>query len=237
MIVRSITLFIALVVQNVAASTCDLHAEAGKQVGSCGALVEDEPTTLSIAPATAITSGTWQQGESPLALWSGSIVVGQYPATPVEIEVFSSGSGAMRTAFGWFPVAHFASTPGDLHFDVDAGREVPPSAVDRQIVQRAAQILSSVAAWNRSDTRDCPATATTWSIYCAMMKATSEAAGAFHHRRPALQVVRAIVDERTAGRPYEHRLMDYNNDPTTRLADVQSLFAEALKRIDAAQVP
>jgi hypothetical protein len=27
--------------------------------------------------------------------------------------------------------------------------------------------------------------------------------------------------------------MDYNNDPTTTLADVQSLFAEALKRIDA----
>jgi hypothetical protein len=28
--------------------------------------------------------------------------------------------------------------------------------------------------------------------------------------------------------------MEYNNDPTTHLRDVQSLFAEALKRIDAA---
>jgi hypothetical protein len=66
-----------------------------------------------------------------------------------------------------------------------------------------------------------------------MEKATIEVSGAFHHRRPALQVVREIVDERTAGRPYEHRLMDYNNDPATRLEDVQSLYAEALKRIDA----
>lgn len=40
-----------------------------------------------------------------------------------------------------------------------------------------------------------------------------------------------IVDERTTGRPYHHRLMDYNNDPSTRLQDVQSLFAEALRRI------
>jgi hypothetical protein len=67
-----------------------------------------------------------------------------------------------------------------------------------------------------------------------MEKATVEVASAFHHRRPALQVVRAIVDERTANRRYGHRLMGYNNDPTTHLSDVQSLFDEALKRIDAA---
>jgi hypothetical protein len=29
--------------------------------------------------------------------------------------------------------------------------------------------------------------------------------------------------------PYHHRLMDYNNEKTTILADVQSLFREALK--------
>jgi hypothetical protein len=66
-----------------------------------------------------------------------------------------------------------------------------------------------------------------------MEKATIDVTGAFHHRRPALQVVRAIVDERTVNRPYQHRLMDYNNDPTTRLEDVRSLFAEAIRRIDA----
>jgi hypothetical protein len=64
-----------------------------------------------------------------------------------------------------------------------------------------------------------------------MEKATIEVTGGFHHRRPALQVVRKIVEERAASRPYKHRLMDYNNDPTTRFADVQTLFAEALRRM------
>jgi hypothetical protein len=39
------------------------------------------------------------------------------------------------------------------------------------------------------------------------------------------------VQERTEGRDYHHRLMDYNNDPATNLADIHSLFAEALRRI------
>jgi hypothetical protein len=40
-----------------------------------------------------------------------------------------------------------------------------------------------------------------------------------------------LVDERTKTRNYSHRMMDYNNDPTTTLADVRSVFAEALARI------
>jgi hypothetical protein len=48
-----------------------------------------------------------------------------------------------------------------------------------------------------------------------------------------MEAVRGIVDERTATRNYHHRLMDYNNDPTTTLGDVQSLFSEALTRMRA----
>jgi hypothetical protein len=59
----------------------------------------------------------------------------------------------------------------------------------------------------------------------------------FHHRRPALEVVREIVDERAATRNYHHRLMDYNNDPKTHLDDVKSLFKEALNRIEKMTEP
>jgi hypothetical protein len=99
-------------------------------------------------------------------------------------------------------------------------------------VKRAAAILSSTSAWNRSDNRKCPKGATKWSIYCSMEQATIDVSGAFSHRRPALEVVREIVDQRSVGRNYSHRLMDYNNDPLTRLEDVQSLFAEALARMN-----
>ena len=58
--------------------------------------------------------------------------------------------------------------------------------------------------------------------------------GGFHHRRPALELVREIVEARTKDRKYDHRLMDYHNDARTTLADVHSLFAEALARIPGA---
>ena len=217
-------------------ATCDLVEAHRQWSGSCGALIEDTPSSATLGPAAAIASGTWRRDENPVAVWSGSVKTAEYPPTPVEVEVYADHGGVMRTLFGWFPVSYLARSGQRLRFDVDPEHEVTPSGVDRDIVVRARAILASVAAWNRADNRKCAAGAKTFSIYCAMETATIEVAGAFHHRRPALQVVRAIVDERSAGRPYDHRLMDYNNDPTTTLADVQGLFAEAQRRIDAHHV-
>jgi hypothetical protein len=46
-----------------------------------------------------------------------------------------------------------------------------------------------------------------------------------------MELLREIVDERTKTKTYDHRLMGYNNDPTTRLEDVRTLFAQAIARI------
>jgi hypothetical protein len=109
--------------------------------------------------------------------------------------------------------------------------EVSPAALDQKIVRKAAAIPSTEAAQNRADNRKCPNNATNWSICCALKKSTFDIAGGIHHRRPGLDVVRKFVDERTASRNYHHRLMDYNNDTTTTLSDVQNLFKEALTRM------
>jgi hypothetical protein len=149
----------------------------------------------------------------------------------VEIEIYSGGTGVIRTYNGWFPVSGFAASDSTVRFQIETAQQVPPNALDRAILQRAATILTSDAVWNRADNRKCPATATTWSIYCAVERASIELAGGFHHRRPAQELVRQIVDERTKGKSYNHRMMDYNNDPSTHLSDVQSLLAEAVRRI------
>lgn len=149
----------------------------------------------------------------------------------VEIEIYAGGTGVIRTYNGWFPVTAFSATESTLHFQMDTLTQVPPGALDREIIQRAAKIISSDSVWNRADDRKCPAAATTWSIYCAVEKAEIELAGGSHHRRPAGELVREMVDERAKNRNYKHRMMDYNNDPTTTLADVRSLFAEAVARI------
>jgi len=152
-------------------------------------------------------------------------------AEQVEIEIYQAGNGVIRTYNGWFPVSGFSARGSTIRFRIDTTKEIAPNTLDREILMRATRIISSDSVWNRADNRKCPSAATKWSMYCAVEQAQVDVAGAFHHRRPAGELVREIVDERTKARNYSHRMMDYNNDPTTTLADVRSLFAEAIARI------
>jgi hypothetical protein len=106
------------------------------------------------------------------------------------------------------------------------------SEADLRIVQRARGILNSPAKWNRADNRECPATQRTYSLYCALEKATEEVSKGFEHRGAVMQQARFAIDEVLAkGNHYEHRLMDYNNDPKTTFADVQRFFTITEERI------
>ena len=118
----------------------------------------------------------------------------------IQLESYAHGAGILRTVLGWFPVTNFVSAGVGFSFDLDTTHEVPPNELDRKIVERAAVLLSPPSAWNRTNDRKCPATAMTWSIYCAMEKATGEVTGGIDHRRPAMEVVREIVDDRAADR-------------------------------------
>ncbi|HXZ42443.1 MAG TPA: hypothetical protein VEG68_17005 [Terriglobales bacterium] len=101
----------------------------------------------------------------------------------------------------------------------------PVTKADVRIVKRAGEILNSESKWNRADTRICPADAKTFSLYCALEKATNQVTGKFEHRGAAMQEARIVVDEIAPNRKkYNHRLMDYNNDPTTTFADIQVFF-------------
>lgn len=101
----------------------------------------------------------------------------------------------------------------------------PVTEADVRVVQRAREILNSPAVWNRADNRKCPATQKTYSLYCALEKATEEVSKNFEHRGAAMQEARFVIDEDLAkGNHYEHRLMNYNNDPKTTFADVQKFF-------------
>lgn len=215
---------------------CQFHASTEANApwkGSCGSLFGQTPT-ITLRPVKAITTGRWRSDIEPLEVWAGEMTDAGHPNAEIELEVYPHGETVLRTAYGWFMVPHFHGRPDALAFEVDTLQPAPPSDLDRQIAKRADAILSSIAVWNRADDRSCAPSATTWSIYCAMERAAMEVTGGMHHRRPAMQVVRELVDERSAGRNYGHRLMDYNNDPKTSLADVHSLFAAALTRMNTA---
>jgi len=120
------------------------------------------------------------------------------------------------------PMQRLAAQAADKD-DPDA--RPPVTKADLRIVQRARQILNSPPSWNRADTRACPADAHTFSLYCALEKATDEVKGKFEHRGAAMQEARFVIDEIAPNRnKYHHRLMDYNDDPTTTFADIQNFF-------------
>ena len=109
----------------------------------------------------------------------------------------------------------------------------PVTQDDVRILVRAQQILDSPAKWNRNDNRNCPAEEKQFSLYCAVEKATDEVTGQFAHREAAMQEARFVVDEIAANRPnYHHRLMDYNNDPTTTFADIQRVLKTAEANVE-----
>jgi hypothetical protein len=217
-----------------ASPPCQLRQAAdadGRWEGSCRIL--DRTRRIVLGRVAAVTSGRWRSDADPIEVFDGDMTDEGSANAPIELEVYRAGRSVLRTAYGWFMIVHYHENGGELTFDVDTSTQAPPSDLDREIVKRADAIFSSDAVWNRADDRKCAVDATTWSIYCAIERATAEVAGAAHHRRPAMEAVRQIVDQRSAGRQYSHRLMDYNNDRRTTLADVHSLFAEALRRMEA----
>lgn len=112
-------------------------------------------------------------------------------------------------------------------------RDQPVAPEDLRILQRADEILSDESKWDRHDDRVCSAEDRTWSLYCALHKASIEVLGEYQHRRVALQEVRFAVEEATKGMELEHRLMDFNNLPSTRFEDVKKILATAAERVKA----
>jgi hypothetical protein len=114
----------------------------------------------------------------------------------------------------------------------DDSARPPVTQADLRIVQRAREILDSPAKWNRADTRVCPAAAKTFSLYCALEKATDDVTGNFKHRGAAMQEARFVIDDIAPNaKSYHHRLMGYNNDPMTTFADIQKFFRLLDERI------
>jgi hypothetical protein len=112
-------------------------------------------------------------------------------------------------------------------------RDQPVTNEDLRILLKTAELLKDESVWNRKDDRDCDDDEATGkrSLFCALQKACIEVLGAYDHRRVALQEVRFAVEDATRGQDFEHRLRDFNNLPTTRLADIKRVLQVATDRV------
>ena len=117
--------------------------------------------------------------------------------------------------------------------DAAEQRDQPVTKEDLLILEKAAGLLKTEAQWNRSDDRECAddEAAGRRSLFCALQKACIDVLGKYDHRRVALQEVRFAVEEATRGQDLEHRLRDFNNLPTTTLADIQRVLQVATSRV------
>jgi hypothetical protein len=146
--------------------------------------------------------------------------------------------GVLVTVFGWLPCEGAAApilvqNTAVPSSDELEGRDQPVTDEDLRILQRAEKILASPAVWNRHDTRICKRTDKTWSLFCALEKASLDVLGEYRHREVALQEVRFAVEDVTKGIEFEHRLMDYNNLASTKFEDITHVLKVATDRVSA----
>ncbi len=126
-----------------------------------------------------------------------------------------------------------ASPAPALALDPAQVRSMEVSQQDEQILLRAEELLKDESQWNRQDERWCKDDEQTGkrSLFCALHQATVEVLGKYRHRQAALEYVRLVIMGLTPNAAYSHRLMDYNNDPTTTHADIQRVLDTALAEV------
>jgi hypothetical protein len=101
------------------------------------------------------------------------------------------------------------------------------------ILKRVRTPLDSEAKWNRASIKDCPAEQATLGLYCAFQQASIAVTSRFDDQGAAIQATRAAIGEMAPNREkYRARLVDYNNDPTVSLADVQKLLQSVEERLN-----
>jgi hypothetical protein len=138
----------------------------------------------------------------------------------------------MRAGLALFLLYLAFSAPA-LALDPTVVRSMEVTQQDEQILLRAEELLKDESQWNRQDERWCEDDEQTGrrSLFCALHRATVEVLGKYRHRQAALEYVRLVIMELTPNAAYSHRLMDYNNDPTTTHADIQRVLDTALAEV------
>lgn len=117
----------------------------------------------------------------------------------------------------------------------------PPSATqdDITILRSALAGVDRIATWNRQEVQTCSSLdQANTGLFCLLYGAVEQRMGRYHHRQPALELVRAVIAERWRDRITSHQLVDFNNHPATTLRDLRTLLEVALERTTAqAQSP
>jgi hypothetical protein len=199
---------------------------------------------LPIRDSVRIWMTTGPQDPSP---WRGNISL---PATEVAFEIAKDGSGrspdrfVLRTGLAWLVVKEWRQVEparpacascergsSDVSLVLDLVNPPPATEDDLVILRTALAGLDRITQWNRNEVQNCssddPANT---GLFCLLYSAVEARMGRYHHRQPALQLVRSVIFERWRDRITSHQLIDFNNHPATTRAELRMLLEVALER-------
>jgi len=154
----------------------------------------------------------------------------------LTIALLAAGCSAVRPPLASLPAVTEASKQAESQSVTAVER--PATSDDLRILERADEILSDSTKWDRADDRICNPSDTTWSLFCAVKRATEEVLGAYRHDdkmgQAALREVRRVIEDLNPGRTFQHRPMDYNNLPSTTCQDIKKVLHLARQRVATA---
>ncbi|HJR35951.1 MAG TPA: hypothetical protein VJ817_13435 [Gemmatimonadales bacterium] len=182
--------------------------------------------------------------------WRGNISL---PATDVAFEIATDGSSrtpdrfVFRTGLTWLlvkewrqvdpaqpPCAACQRGSRDILLVLDLVNPPPATEDDLTILRAALAGLDRIRQWNRQEVQSCPgADPANTGLFCLLYTTVETRMGRYHHRQPALQLVRSVIFERWRDRITSHQLVDFNNHPATTMADMRTVLEVALERASA----
>ena len=101
-----------------------------------------------------------------------------------------------------------------------------PAGETVRILEIAGALLADEAVWDRSPTRTDDPVNGRYTLYSALATACHQVTGRYLHCHPALEAVRAEIQDRVPGRRWKHRLAEFNAEAS--FEDVKAVLTSAI---------
>lgn len=206
---------------------CELRpVTTGGFKGPCLSFHDEDPDESA--------SITIDAGPAAAGPWSGSFYIDRgYFDFELAREDLGDGPTrlVMRTDMEWYTVYEWLEYEnGGAVLIFNVLEHALATDVDVAILSDALERLDAVEIWGREDDRNCENDAEgAISLLCLLAESVETMMGRYHHRQPALPVVRRIPRDDWADRVSNHALRDFNNDPRTTLDDVRAVLRTAIE--------
>ncbi|MCP4043469.1 MAG: hypothetical protein GY731_16185 [Gammaproteobacteria bacterium] len=140
----------------------------------------------------------------------------------------------MKTTIGYFLWENITIQNDKLSFVVDWWYSPPARTVDLEALKMTEQLLADPAYWHKDDDRRCKddIKRDQWSLFCALKYASRKKMGEYNHHNTAMHTVRLAIDDLIPDHGFEHPLMDFNNSPATKHADMLRVVKIAKQRVE-----